>query len=291
MAKLDVKTQCRLNMKDREDLRSVEHAKDYIEIALSRVGATGNWLARATQKITMNDRRFKVKSMNEVRRAIQVKVRPGDNGSAWEYDLCAPNGIEFQELTRVYQQLRTVHIDDKIEHRPVRPPILEEPLPELAQHKTFIPVDDGSPVLRPCSHCNKLVDVGFKNRHFEYAEARRFCTCLTEKPPMTIVQGPDGVFHKGTVAQIAHEPAPAMSDDKLIGIMSRLGTIVQRVAKRKDQKQQLLAQKQSLEEAFEDITKEMNEVDECLRGIAKEEAEDMEAEAAKGIMALMEGKL
>jgi hypothetical protein len=308
MSSLEVKIQPRNNIKDREDIRNVQAAQEYIESAMTRVGAVGNWLARPDKRITWKDqrRRFMAKSVSQERKQIRCRVRPGDNGSCWEFEVLAPQGIEPFELHRVFIALQQVKMDEAIDQSPVRPPKLEAPLPPLDLPKQFIPVDDGTPTLRPCNQCGKDVDVGFQNRHYEWAEARIYCDCLQEKHGMeekltSVVSRveDDANYNRimrerfnGHDQEVRKEPhLPEITDDAAVGLTSRLAVIVQRIKKRQDQKAQLLERKADLEEQFETLTKDLGEVDECLKFIAAEETQDDEAKAAKQMLAIFQGGL
>ncbi len=244
---LSVSVQPHPRLRDREDVRNVNRSQEYIETALKSVGSSGNWLARATQKKTWNDpnRRFKVRTLDQMRRTIGVRVKPGDNGSVWEFDLIGPANIEPRELMRIFQELQGIGLAEEIRESPCKAPVVEKAEQDFPQ-----------------------------------------ATTIHEPQETTIWE----IAMQVEPAPVANGQATTtLSPQQMITMMTKLSLVMQRVQKRQDQKTELLRQKQDAEEELERLAETMGELDQMIRHIEQEEADDAEAAGAKQMMAAMHG--
>lgn len=69
--------------------------RDFLTDLLTAANYTGEWQVFAIHQVDMNKGpRFKVRTVDQGRRAILIKCKPGDNGTAWEWELIPPARLD-----------------------------------------------------------------------------------------------------------------------------------------------------------------------------------------------------
>jgi len=119
-----------------QSARTFEKAGDLVRHMLSACECSGQFLMRPRQNTSMKGT-AKIRVKYAVGQAIRVTLKPGDNNTAWDYDLVPPTGTDPEALCKQFQSYLSggrKSEPEEIEEVPVEEPpvaeiVTEEPLP------------------------------------------------------------------------------------------------------------------------------------------------------------------
>lgn len=92
----------------REDKQAVREGFKMICDVIGKSGIAGKWAVRPTVRVrwSASDKdRLSVRNYDTSKRIIRVRCRPGNNGTAWEYDMYAPPGQRLDDFLKNYERL------------------------------------------------------------------------------------------------------------------------------------------------------------------------------------------
>lgn len=109
----------------------IRGATDIIKEHLEEKGFTGNWLATATQQITIRAQ-VKIRFVRRQEQQLLMRVKPGNNATAWEWLLTPPDPSLAPRVASVLSGERDpedVRIEDVIPAETVTEPTAETEAP------------------------------------------------------------------------------------------------------------------------------------------------------------------